>query len=172
MRGRKFPKTTCVSTDISGASVVQREFVTNLLLWSTRLQKTFDRPFKELSNGIQFDWIQLKLSQLYLIYKICFPFSWQNLNENGRHVTPSNLRVSRSTYPRRGGQQSWLALICLFLFNLNIFLNNKFDSQSPKGGGAGCVSYLRLTCQHSDTKCRVGLTDKLALIISISARWA
>jgi len=40
------------STDSSGVSVVQREFATERLLRSTWSQKTFDRAFKELSNGI------------------------------------------------------------------------------------------------------------------------
>ena len=40
------------SVDISGVSVVQRKFATQILFWSISTQKTFDRAFKELSNDM------------------------------------------------------------------------------------------------------------------------
>ena len=55
------------SADISGVSVVQREFAAKRLHQSIHTQKTFYRAFKELSNGIKLNQIQSKLTVIWIL---------------------------------------------------------------------------------------------------------
>jgi hypothetical protein len=50
------------------APLTHRDFAAERSVRSKQTQKTFDRTFKELSNDVQFDLIQLKLTEQIEIY--------------------------------------------------------------------------------------------------------
>ena len=118
-------KTKLVKTISPGWRVYQ-QFTVKLEVSSKWTQKTFERAFKELSNGIKFNWIRLKTTELFKverrgsnsISKRLTPINWKTLSkiiapiihsDNNRNFPSEIIIASIFKFSRPRG--AWIAFI-------------------------------------------------------------